>query len=383
MAGFSINRRASVGLLVLITIIWGSTFPILKVCVGSISPQAILLYRFGISSILLLPFLLKVKKNLLIHGLILGVILFVAFASQTIGLQFTSASRTAFITGTSVVMVPLIEMFLRRHSPGPIPGIGAVVACVGVALLCGDSGGGITVGDLWVGLCALTYAIYIICISRWTGKHPVMPLTAVQMITVAILAAIWMLIDPGSCGFMPFDSSLTVIGIVYLAVFATVGTTILQIVAQRKVSSTVTAIVFSAEPLFGALFSMMFINEVLGIKGVIGGLLIVGAILIAQIPAARGRRRLHPTCGERVEPGPEIAPAKKQGPNAEAQGAKTVGPWGLKNATIPWPPSRFSLVHGFVVLGRPLAEPAGQPVLFTFIVSCDLMRPDNRFVVKD
>lgn len=274
----------------LVTVIWGSTFPIVKVCVDSMSPQAILVYRFGIASILLFPFLLRVRKPPLIHGIVLGVILFASFASQTIGLQYASASRSAFITGTSVVIVPLMEILLRRHRPGPLPGIGAVVACAGVALLCGDSGQGVNVGDLWVGLCAVTYAIYIICVSRWAGKHPVMVLTAVQMVTVTVFAGIWLLLAPGPSGLWQFDSSLTIVGIVYLAVFATVGTTVLQIVGQRQVSSTVTAVVFSAEPMFGALFSVAFINESLGIREAIGGLLIIGAILIAQIPSAGSRK---------------------------------------------------------------------------------------------
>jgi drug/metabolite transporter (DMT)-like permease len=282
MAKFAINQRASVGLLVLATVIWGSTFPILKVCVGSMSPQAIVIYRFGLASLVLLPFLFKARKAQWIQGVMLGAVFFVGFATQAVGLQSASASRAGFITGTSVVMVPLIEILLRKNRPGWMPGFAAVIACIGVALLCGD-GGGLTAGDPWLGACAVAFAFYIIGVARWTGNHPVMAFTAVQVITVAMLGIIWQLLDPGSTGLLRSGDSVAIGGVIYLAVFGTVAATALQLIGQRQISSTVAAIVFSAEPLFGVLFSMAFLNESLGLRGAFGGVLIIGAIFVAQI----------------------------------------------------------------------------------------------------
>src|SRR3990172_4066949 len=108
--------------LILVTLIWGATFAIIKTALEDISPMLFITIRFAVSTLIILPFVYKILKNLnrsaVIGGTILGLVYFLGFASQTAGLKYTTATKSAFITGTFVLFIPLFQLLLEKKSPG-------------------------------------------------------------------------------------------------------------------------------------------------------------------------------------------------------------------------------------------------------------------------
>ncbi|MDQ4075233.1 MAG: DMT family transporter, partial [Chloroflexota bacterium] len=182
--------------LVLITVIWGSTFIIVKSSLDSVGPFVFVASRFWVAGALLfLLFLLHhgtFSWSLLRDGTITGLFLWGGFITQTIGLQTTEASKAAFITGLNVVLVPLFAALLLRKPPPVHAAGGVILATVGLTLMTLNPTESLTLatGDLWVLACAAAFAMHIIAIAHYSPRHNLLPFTLVQLLTVAILATI-------------------------------------------------------------------------------------------------------------------------------------------------------------------------------------------------
>lgn len=278
--------------LVLVTVIWGTTFAVVKDATAELPASAISLGRFTVAGLLLAPFA-RVRKATLLDGLWLGVLMFVGYATQALGLETTSANRSAFITGLNVVMVPialgLVAKF-RRRSSTKIPRnvwLAALMSIAGIALISAE-GGDWTRGDSWTVLCAVSYAAYIILAAKYTPRHPVLGLATIQVWTMVACSLVWVGIDlqtlPMSRVFNP-ETSL--VPLLYLGSIATAGTIVLQTFAQRFVTATQAAITYALEPVFAAIFSWLWIHERIGARGWLGAGLVVGATLLAQRSAKK------------------------------------------------------------------------------------------------
>ena len=284
-------------LLVLVTAIWGSTFAIVKNAVEVLSPAALITWRFAIGAVVLLPLILQVRPRgarnaredartpgFWRDGLILGVLLIAGYATQTIGLQTTSANRAAFITGLNVIMVPL-WLALTARAPLNVRLWGAaVLAVLGISLLSWE-GGALVIGDLWALGCAITYAAYILALEKAAPRHPPLAFTAVQVLVVAALGTAWAALEGG----VRLPPAETWGALVYLGLVATAVTTLLQTLGQRWVSATEAAIIYALEPVAAAVFSFFLLQEVIGARGFAGGALVVAAMILSQLPS-RGRR---------------------------------------------------------------------------------------------
>jgi drug/metabolite transporter (DMT)-like permease len=284
MSGFVSNHARGIFILVLVTVLWGTTFPLVKQLSSSISPAVLVALRFSIGLLILLPFL-KGNRALWRDGLILGVLNFVSYIAQAIGLSLISSNRSAFITGLNVVMVPLGLALLLRQKVLPKIWGAVVLALLGIYLISAESGGGFSSGDLWTLGCATFYAAYILYLER-VSHHNSLALTAVQMLVVAVCA--WLVSVPDLLNSGIHLSSATVPihlpTLLYLAVFATAGTTLLMAFGQRLVAASEAAIIYALEPVFAAFFAYIWIGETLGVKGWIGGAAIVVAMVISQLP---------------------------------------------------------------------------------------------------
>jgi drug/metabolite transporter (DMT)-like permease len=267
--------------LVLVTLIWGSTFVVIKDRLGAMPPSILVALRFSIGALLLLP--AGVDRGSLRAGIPLGVIMFVGFGTQTIGLGITGAARAAFITGLSAVMVPWVaSRLLGERVPRGVWAASAL-AVAGLGMLCFD----LTPpnrGDAWVLACAVAWTVYILALERPArrlarGVRGALRLTSVQVATVAVLGWLWSLPS------LPVLSTLdgtSWLAMAYLGVVATAVTTLLQVLGQRVLSSPQTAIVFTLEPVWAALFAWILLGEVLGLQGWIGGLLVLAGMVLAQ-----------------------------------------------------------------------------------------------------
>jgi drug/metabolite transporter (DMT)-like permease len=276
-------------LLVVVTVIWGTTFPIIKSAVEDLSPGLLIAWRFLIAALVLAPWLTRVPKRLWLEGGLLGVLLFFSYWTQVMGLVTIPSGRAAFITGLNVIMVPLFLPFLRQRVPWTAF-VAAGVALIGIGLM---SLNGFTlefsVGDAWIFACAVLYAVYIIAMDRLAAKYEALPLTAVQVAVVCVCGLLFAAPE------LARGVSLEPLGehwvqIVYLGVIATAVTTLIQSYAQRFVPAFQTAVIYALEPVWAAVFSFWWLREVLTTQGFIGAGLILVAMVLCQFDPGTAKR---------------------------------------------------------------------------------------------
>ncbi len=278
-----------VGILVLVTVVWGTTFPIVKSATESLSPAVLTAMRFLVASLVLSPWLRLASRQLWLDGGLIALVLFISYLTQVVGLTSISSSRAAFITGLNVILVPLILPFVRQRVPWTAFLAGAV-ALFGIGLM---SVQGLTlsfsIGDLWVLGCAVSYALYIVMMDRVVQKYQPLPLAAVQVAVVAVLGLCWA--SPELIQNPPTTAILeNWLPILYLGLVATALTTLAQSFAQRLVPAFQTAVIYALEPVFAAIFSVWWLNEKFTTLGLVGAACILVAMLLCQIDPDTAKR---------------------------------------------------------------------------------------------
>lgn len=276
------SRWADLSLL-LVTLVWGSTFVIVKRAIEDLPPFPFLAIRFALAFISLLPFLWverqHISRTTLLKGTAVGIFLFSGYAWQTVGLQYTTASNAGFITGLSIVIVPTLVTITTRRLPRPSLLLGILSALVGLALLSLGDQLQLNKGDIMVLACAVSFALHIFFVGRYAPQTNATVLASVQILTVSILSSLFSLLLPQPP--MHFTSAawlallVTAIPATSLAFFA-------QTKMQQFTTSTHTALIFSMEPVFSAITAFLVAGEVFTLKGLIGAGLVLGGMLIAE-----------------------------------------------------------------------------------------------------
>ena len=270
--------RLGVFTLVLITLVWGTTFVIVKETVATVSPALLLALRFTVAALLFA--FVRPSKKAVVPGLILGVLSFLGFATQTLGLVSTTASKAAFITGLSVILTPLFSALWFRHNVPARAYLAAAVALVGLGLMSLTGVQGVTKGDVWILGTAVFYAFYILYLGEVAPKYGALELSAVQFWPMALLAWVWALPQLGQVSKL---SAGSIWSIVYLGAVATALVSVLQVRAQRVVNAHVAALIFVLEPVFAALFAYLLLGERLGVWGWVGAGLVGVAMLLSEL----------------------------------------------------------------------------------------------------
>lgn len=272
--------------LVLVTAIWGSTFVVVKNALDVVGPLVFVATRFWVAGGALLCLVVWRRSaktpHLLRDGAITGFFLTVGYVMQTIGLQTTEAAKAAFITGLSVVLVPVFAATLLRKPPTRAATVGVVMATVGLGFLTLNLNQRLTFapGDLWVLACAVGFAAHITSTARFAPHHEVLPFTVVQLLTTALLATAAALLFERHA-LLPPASTLP--AIVYMGLIASAFVFGVQTWGQRHTTPTHTALIFALEPVFAALFAVAFAGEILEIREWIGGALILLGMIIAEV----------------------------------------------------------------------------------------------------
>ena len=304
------ERRQGLLLLVAVTAIWGTTFPLVKTLGETLAPSTIITVRFGLAALVLSPWLRRPQWSKLRDGAVLGAVGFGSYATQTIGLEKVSSGRAAFITGLNVVMVPLALPLLGRRLHRLVLGA-AALAVVGIALLSWDDGAlRFSSGDLWILLCAATYAAYVLLLERFAPRHHVVEFSAIQVTTIGLLGAVWLLLRGPTESWRslrdaPPGSWLTLL---YLGVVAVALSTLLQTRAQQIVPAPLAAIVYALEPVFGAVAAFAWRGERIAPIGFLGGSLVIAAMVLSQravlveSPISRATTPSTTRSGRRVRP---------------------------------------------------------------------------------
>lgn len=291
----SMRLRAD-GVLILVTVVWGTSFIVVKNVVAESPPLAFLFFRFVVAAALAVALAWRRPRTpgLLRDGLVIGGLLAAGMTMQVVGQVETSASKAAFLTGISVVLTPFAAFARTRSLPSLENGVGISLAAIGFFLLTFPAGGGpVNRGDLLVFGCAVLFAFYIVEMAIRTPRHDALPLTAIQLAVVAAAAGI--LGGFGRLAGWPLESRPVVWegaflqGVLYLGTIGTVGTFLSQTWAQRHMSATHAAIIFALEPVWAALFAAGFLGERLGARGYWGGALVLAGIVVSELRLSRSR----------------------------------------------------------------------------------------------
>jgi len=278
------KTTADLGLLS-ITVFWGSTFILSKLVLGEISLSRYLSIRLTIAAIIMISIALPYRHQLDLKtvraGFILGLFLFLSYFFQMWGIKFTTASNAGFITGLNVVFVPLFSVLFFGDHPKVASLIGVLLATAGLYLLSGGDFTQLNKGDWLVFICAVTVTFHVILTGKYAPQHNIYVLTATQLATTAFFSLIFIALTASEVAIS--ISTTTIIVLVYLAVFGTVYTFLMQTAMQRFTTATRTALVFAMEPVFAALFAFLIAGEMMTSLGWIGGFLIICGMIVAEI----------------------------------------------------------------------------------------------------
>ena len=283
--------------LLIVTLLWSATFVIVKGALADISSMLFIGLRFLIAGVVLLPFVIKKKldwKNSnLLPPLFLGLLLFLGFSTQTLGLKYTSATKSAFLTGSAVAIIPILQIAIEKKRPktGSVVGVGIVF--VGILFLSGgdsiltllnDIATNFNFGDLLTLICALFFAMYVVYLDMLSNKYNFWMLLIVQIGVSAFLAfLVALLFDLVNYEVLRINYTNQLgLGIMYTAIFATLITTTIQTKYQKLVSPTKAGIVYSFEPIFAAIIAFVFIRETITPFGMLGAGLIFFGLIISE-----------------------------------------------------------------------------------------------------
>ncbi|MET1249636.1 DMT family transporter [Sporolactobacillus sp. STCC-11] len=280
-----------------ITFIWGTTFIIVQNILDKLTPLTFNAWRFFFAALFLAlwQFMYRKKSKSVVRryswsvvgsGILLGVFLFAGYVCQTIGLLYTSASNAAFITGLSVVLVPIFSALLLRNAPRPAAISGVVFAAIGLFFLTTRGQFSLNKGDLIVLVSAVTFALHIIFTAKVTERYNSLSLTIVQLSAVAFLAFVVGIFFEGG---KAFDMRLllqtdVIIVILFMALFATAFAFLLQTALQKETPATHVGIIYIMEPVFAAWTSVLFQGAQFGPSELTGSILILFGMLLAEWP---------------------------------------------------------------------------------------------------
>jgi drug/metabolite transporter (DMT)-like permease len=271
-----LTRRADYALAGAATL-FGSTFLVMQDAVRDVDPYAFLVARFGIGALLLAPVLLRRRSpGLLRHGGLAGLALAAGYVGQTVGLQYTTTSVSAFFTYLLVVIVPLLSAVLLRRPPLPSTLAGIVLATAGLFVMSG-TGFALGRGELLTLLGAVAFAAHIVVLSEVARRHDVLALNAVQFATVAVV-----LLGPALLqGSFAFPASAWAAA-AYTGVVVSVVAFGLQVWGQARVGPSRAALVLMLEPVVAAVIGRID-GEHLGAAGAVGAGLILAGILVCEL----------------------------------------------------------------------------------------------------
>jgi len=276
----------NVMVLLFVAVIWGSGFPVTDIALDKIgSPYHVVFYRFTIATVAM--FLISYKtvikhfKSNFKGGVIVGLFLFLGFLFQTTGLEYTTPSINAFLTALNVIIAPFLFWIVTKQRVDKYTVVGAFMALVGIAFLTINGSLAIGRGDLLTIICAFFFACHIVANGVFASKKETNLVTLVflQLFIAMILSGISVLFTTPITA-MPSTSGI--MAVAYLGLLSTLLCFFLQTYAQERVDSTKTAIILSTESLWGTVFSIILVNDILTIRIVIGAIILFSAIIITE-----------------------------------------------------------------------------------------------------
>lgn len=277
-----IERLEGLGLLVLTTVIWGSTFPLVAGAVAHVPPVQFVSWRFGIAALCMLPWLrggggLRAAAP----GALVGLANAGGFLLQTFALRTVSADVVAFLTGLSVILVPTVEAVWRRRWPSAMVLGALVLGIAGLGLMTVHRGFAWSPGDLLGAGCAVLFAIQVLGTSRLARRVGTNRLAAQQVVSgAAVFAVVALFWHPA--WLLPPPRAVWPV-VVYMGLVATVATFAVQVAGQARVGATTAAVTFNLEPVFAAAWAYVLVGQRLDATGLLGAAAVLAGMLVAAL----------------------------------------------------------------------------------------------------
>ena len=282
------NRTTMTGALLLASVIWGSGAVFMQVCIdGGIETGLQMFFRFWIGALCLGTLVHKklrqINRRLLLCGALCGTLLFFSFFILTLGLEFTTPANSAFLSASSVMLVPFISWIMLKIRPERKVFIGCFLCLLGVAVLSLQLGSGIyfTMGDSLTLLSAVFFSFYTCTVAKVSGGLDASLFTFVQLLATAIWSTITLPISGADFSVIG-QNWLSFGAVVFLGLFNTGLCYLIQMVAQKSLPPTRVSLILSSESLFGAVFSVLAGYDPFSIRLVVGGGIMVFSILLVE-----------------------------------------------------------------------------------------------------
>ena len=280
------GRATASAALVGATAVWGSTFVVTKSSLDELAPATFLAWRFGVAAVVLLAVTLRrtlaLRREDVRRALGVGVLLGSGFLLQTTGLQHTSAGLSGFLTGSSVVMVPLVASVVFGHDVPRTGWVAAGLSAAGLVLLTSGPGGAVTAGALVTLLGAGCFAGHITSLGEWATPTNAVGLTTVSVAVAAVLCALAAVVADGPR--VP-PSAAAWSSVLYVALVATCVGLAVQAWAQSALSAVTAAVIMTMEPVFAAVLAIGVGGESLTPAAWVGGVVVVAAMGVAELGA--------------------------------------------------------------------------------------------------
>lgn len=273
-------------LLVAVGMVWGATFPVVKIAIGSVGALWFNAYRFALAAVLSGAIFAArgrsrgAAREIAGPAAVLGALLALGYTLQTVGIAFTTSGKAGFITGLFVVFVPVLGALLFRRRPSRVAVASVVLAVAGLALMSLNDSWSIGKGDALVLLCALAYAVHIVFLDRATDRFESASLAMAQVFFAGLaMVALAFVIEPRP----PAPDGYALGSIVLTAVIGTVVAFFVQTFAQKHIGPTRTALILLTEPVFAAIFGYLLLGEVLTGRRLLGAAVLLGAMVVSEV----------------------------------------------------------------------------------------------------
>jgi len=270
--------------LLFITGFWGLTFPVTKVALRFIPAAHFIFIRFVLASLVIYALFHKRinqdRFRSFLPGFILAITIFIGFMTQTIGLNYTTANKSAFITSMYVVFVPFISFFFEKRRLTFWPGIGILLALAGLYFLVKPDASGINLGDILTLTCAFAFAFQIVLTNIYTRRYDGSLLLFYEFITTAALCVPFLFFRTGTP--VAINRQL-ILAVLYISLIATVFNIYIQNKYQKNVATAKAALIYSMEPIFASVFAFLFLGEFFTRSGLVGAGLIIAGLIISEV----------------------------------------------------------------------------------------------------
>ncbi len=270
------------------SLVWGFSFPSVKIALNYMSPNAFIFFRFFLTVIIFYAAYRKQIRNYnrkdVLNGVVLGVFLFVGFVTQTIGLQHTTSANSAFITGTYIVLIPFVQIMVIKVKPKFENLIGVGIVMIGIYILSDIKEATLNYGDIITMFCSIAFAYHIVYLDKFSRVSDAMPLIWGQYLAMAVLSLFslvfveYMWLDSFKAEFDWF----LVFSIVFNGIFSTFIALFLAMKFQKYTTPVRAGLIYNMEQVFAVVFAYLLISEVLSANQIAGAMIILAGFAVSE-----------------------------------------------------------------------------------------------------